>query len=88
MERGEPLSYDTSLTYPIAKIDGFDIHLERNFFGITIKETPKKDMFVGRNITADKLPSNVSYAQLVSNLQFVKVSLNSILSNFFLNELK
>uniref|UniRef100_A0A1I7VPP3 SSD domain-containing protein n=2 Tax=Loa loa TaxID=7209 RepID=A0A1I7VPP3_LOALO len=75
LQRGEPLSYDTSLTYPVAKIDGFDIHLERNFFGITMKEIPKKDMFVGQNITADKLPQNVSYAQLVSNLQFVKVIL-------------
>lgn len=75
LERGEALSYDTSLTYPIAKIDGFDIHLERNFFGITLKETPQKDMFIGQNITADKLPKNVSYAQLVSNLQFVKVVL-------------
>ncbi|KAL3990149.1 Patched family protein [Acanthocheilonema viteae] len=75
LQYGEPLSYDTSLTYPVAKIDGFDIHLERNFFGITIKETPKKDVFVGQNITTDKLPPNVSYAQLVSNLQFVKVVL-------------
>ncbi|KAM3728002.1 Patched-related protein [Dirofilaria immitis] len=75
LQRGEPLSDDTSLTYPVAKIDGFDVHLERNFFGITIKEMPKKDMFVGQNITADKLPANTSYAHLVSNLQFVKVVL-------------
>ncbi|VDK66869.1 unnamed protein product [Onchocerca ochengi] len=75
LQHGEPLSGDISLIYPVAKIDGFDVHLERNFFGITIKETPKKDAFIGQNITADKLPANTSYAQLVSNLQFVKVVL-------------
>ncbi|OZC08299.1 hypothetical protein X798_04650 [Onchocerca flexuosa] len=75
LEHGEPLSSDTSLIYPVARIDGFDVHLERNFFGITFKEAPKKDAFIGQNITADKLPANTSYAQLISNLQFVKVVL-------------
>uniref|UniRef100_A0A915Q2L6 SSD domain-containing protein n=1 Tax=Setaria digitata TaxID=48799 RepID=A0A915Q2L6_9BILA len=75
LQCGEPLSKDTSLNYPVAKIDGFNIHLERNFFGITLKEMPKKDAFIGQNITADKLLPNQSYAQLLSNLQFVKVVL-------------
>lgn len=71
LQRGENLSYDTSLAYPVAMIDGLKIHLERNFFGITLKELPEKDTFVNRNVTAS---TNVSYPQLVSNLQFVKVS--------------
>lgn len=75
MERNEPLSDDTTLSYPVAKIDGFDIHLERNFFGITTKEMPEKDAFVDKNVTANMISTNTSYAQLLSNLQFVKVRL-------------
>lgn len=75
VERNEPLSDDTTLSYPVAKIDGFDIHLERNFFGITTKEMPEKDAFVDKNVTANMISTNTSYAQLLSNLQFVKVAL-------------
>ncbi|VDN02925.1 unnamed protein product [Thelazia callipaeda] len=75
LQRGEQLPHDTTLSYPVAKIDGFDIHLEKNFFGIVLKDLPDKDAFVGQNITVDKLPINTSYAELLSNLKFVKVIL-------------
>lgn len=72
--RGEELSSDVMLTYPVSKIHGLSVHLERNFFGIKMKDMIKKDEFVGQNLTQDKLPVNTSYAQLLSNLDFVKVS--------------
>ncbi|VDK37378.1 unnamed protein product [Gongylonema pulchrum] len=79
LERNEPLSDDTTLSYPVAKIDGFNIHLERNFFGITLKDLPSKDAFVGKNFTADQLLANsTSYAQLLSNLK-QKMSLRMII---------
>ncbi|VBB26027.1 unnamed protein product [Acanthocheilonema viteae] len=34
---GEVRSEATNLTYPIAKITGFDIHLERNFYGVRLR---------------------------------------------------
>ncbi|EJW80140.1 hypothetical protein WUBG_08951 [Wuchereria bancrofti] len=34
---GEIRSEATNLTYPIAKITGFDIHLERNFYGVRLR---------------------------------------------------
>lgn len=73
LQDGSPLSSDTTLTYPVAKIDGFDVHLERNFFGIKKKELSSKHTYVAQNITFDQLPANASYAQLLSNIDFVKV---------------
>lgn len=75
LQRGKPLPDGFELSYPVAKINNIDFHLERNFFGVRKKELPNKNAFVGQNITGDNLPANKSYSQLLSNMDFVKVIL-------------
>uniref|UniRef100_A0A914ZN15 SSD domain-containing protein n=1 Tax=Parascaris univalens TaxID=6257 RepID=A0A914ZN15_PARUN len=75
LKSGKELSQETTLTYPVAKIDGFEVHLERIFFGIRMKEIVNKKAYVGEKITPDKLPANTTYSQMLTNLEFVKVIL-------------
>lgn len=75
LKLGQNLSQETTLTYPVAKIDGFDVHLERNLFGIKLKQMVNKSAHVGEKITPDKLPANITYSQMLTNLDFVKVNL-------------
>ncbi|KHN73964.1 Patched domain-containing protein 3 [Toxocara canis] len=72
---GKELSSDTTLTYPVARIDGLEVHLERNLFGIRTKEAINKKAYVGQKMTPDKLPKNMTYSQMLTNLDFVKVIL-------------
>ncbi|KAK0405140.1 hypothetical protein QR680_017819 [Steinernema hermaphroditum] len=73
LRSGLPLSSTTNLTYPVATIGGFTVHLERLLFGVQVKEDPVKDEFMGRNITADELVNNKTNAQLVTNMDSVRV---------------
>lgn len=73
LKLGKELSPETTLTYPVAKIDGFEVHLERNLFGIRMKEIINKKAYVGEKMTPDKLPANTTYSQMLTNLDFVKV---------------
>uniref|UniRef100_A0A9J2Q5W8 SSD domain-containing protein n=1 Tax=Ascaris lumbricoides TaxID=6252 RepID=A0A9J2Q5W8_ASCLU len=75
LKLGKELSPETTLTYPVAKIDGFEVHLERNLFGIRMKEIINKKAYVGEKMTPDKLPANTTYSQMLTNLDFVKVIL-------------
>ncbi|TKR58407.1 hypothetical protein L596_029855 [Steinernema carpocapsae] len=73
LRTGKPLSEGTNLTYPVATIEGFTVHLERLLFGVKKTDEPVKDAFVGRNISKNELVNNKTNAQLVTNMEFVKV---------------
>lgn len=73
LQRGLPLSNSTTLSYPQAILDGLDVHIERHLFGVTLKKQVAKDAFVGKNLTKDKLPPDTNYAQLLTNMNSVKV---------------
>ncbi|VDD85922.1 unnamed protein product [Enterobius vermicularis] len=75
LQRGLPLSNSTTLSYPQAILDGLDVHIERHLFGVTLKKQVAKDAFVGKNLTKDKLPPDTNYAQLLTNMNSVKVIL-------------
>lgn len=61
------------LRYPVAKIKGIEVHLERLFFGVKKKNIVKRDYFVEKNLDVEKLPVNTSLSQLLSEIDFVKV---------------
>ncbi|VDK18860.1 unnamed protein product [Anisakis simplex] len=73
LKEGKALSTDTTLTYPVAKIDGIDVHVERTLFGVKYREHFDKKALVG--IKADDLPKNLTLSQMVTNIDFVKVIL-------------
>uniref|UniRef100_A0A1I8ALK1 SSD domain-containing protein n=1 Tax=Steinernema glaseri TaxID=37863 RepID=A0A1I8ALK1_9BILA len=73
LRSGLPLSESTNLTYPVVTIGGFTVHLERLLFGVNVKEDPVKDAFVGRKIGPNEIVNNWTNAQLVTNMESVRV---------------
>ena len=73
LRAGRGLSNSTTLHYPVASLDGLDVHLERNFFGVTLQQTAYKTPLVGQKLTRETLPQNKSWAQVITNMDSVKV---------------
>ncbi|VDK70846.1 unnamed protein product [Litomosoides sigmodontis] len=69
-KRGEA----TNLTYPIAKISGFDVHLERNFYGVRLR--PYANSGRGRNssrIDDSSVDSEEMILQMITNIEYIQV---------------
>ncbi|CAB3400636.1 unnamed protein product [Caenorhabditis bovis] len=51
LQKGEELSANTNLSYPLAKMNGFDIHLERSFFGVSLNSDNSTNLLPHQKIT-------------------------------------
>lgn len=75
---GKVRSEATNLTYPIAKITGFDVHLERNFYGVRLRShtdsgNSHKSSSSSRegSIRAD---SEEAILKTITNIEYVQVT--------------
>uniref|UniRef100_A0A0R3S1T8 SSD domain-containing protein n=1 Tax=Elaeophora elaphi TaxID=1147741 RepID=A0A0R3S1T8_9BILA len=71
---GKARSEATNLTYPIAKITGFDVHLERNFHGVRLRsytnsESDRNSSRVGNGRT----DSEETILKAITNIEYIQV---------------
>lgn len=68
----------TNLSYPIAKISGFDIHLERNFYGVRLRsdqssENHRNRSSSGKGKTGSAAVSEEAILRAITNIEYVQV---------------
>uniref|UniRef100_A0A8R1XT12 SSD domain-containing protein n=2 Tax=Onchocerca TaxID=6281 RepID=A0A8R1XT12_ONCVO len=69
---GKIRSETTNLTYPIAKIFGFDIHLERNFYGVRLQSYTNKPNRNSTHKDQITIPEE-TVMQAITNIEFIQV---------------
>ncbi|KAK6105478.1 Patched family protein [Brugia pahangi] len=74
---GEIRSETTNLTYPIAKITGFDIHLERNFYGVRLRPYANSGNFRNSSTSTSKTDSTSftedTILETITNIEYIQV---------------
>lgn len=75
---GKVRSETTNLTYPIAKITGFDIHLERNFYGVRLQSyTNSGNRRNSSNVGSGKMDSATvteeTILKTITNIEYIQV---------------
>ncbi|CAG9541022.1 unnamed protein product [Cercopithifilaria johnstoni] len=75
---GQVRSEETNLTYPIAKITGFDIHLERNFYGVRLRSYTNSGNNRNNNSNSSKVDSSRTDSEetilkMITNIEYIQV---------------
>ena len=74
LKEGKPLDDETILSFPVSKVSGFTVNLERSFFGLKKKPLPDYRKFVGRKFSDEEnIEGNQTANHYVTNLAYVKV---------------
>uniref|UniRef100_A0A914LDL8 Uncharacterized protein n=1 Tax=Meloidogyne incognita TaxID=6306 RepID=A0A914LDL8_MELIC len=71
LHAGKRPSNSLNLTYPISRVNGFDLHLERNFYGVKLRNN---------NETRNKEDPEVSQLSKFTNIEHIEV--NCVKLNF------
>ncbi|OZC06917.1 putative ATP synthase F0, A subunit [Onchocerca flexuosa] len=69
---GKARSETTNLTYPIAKLFGFDVHLERNFYGVRLHSSTNKQNRSSISEGKRTIPEE-TIMQAITNIEYVQV---------------
>lgn len=80
---GKRKSQLMNLSYPIAKIEGFDVHLERSFYGVKLRQDHIQA--AKRNTTVYSSESELQLLSNVTNIEYLYVSFLYHMDQFFLN---
>uniref|UniRef100_A0A915PGG3 SSD domain-containing protein n=1 Tax=Setaria digitata TaxID=48799 RepID=A0A915PGG3_9BILA len=73
---GKARSEITNLTYPIAKIRGFEIHLERNFYGVRLRpyrNGSSYDRNIDRSKTESATATEKAILKAITNIEYIEV---------------
>ncbi|VDO54245.1 unnamed protein product, partial [Onchocerca flexuosa] len=68
---GKARSETTNLTYPIAKLFGFDVHLERNFYGVRLHSSTNKQNRSSTSEGKRTIPEE-TIMQAITNIEYVQ----------------
>ena len=75
LREGKPLAEDTNLTFPVSEVGGFTIHMERNFFGMKLKNSlTDYNKYAGRKFKKGELIDGKTAYQVVTNIEDLQVS--------------
>uniref|UniRef100_A0A8R1I1V8 SSD domain-containing protein n=1 Tax=Caenorhabditis japonica TaxID=281687 RepID=A0A8R1I1V8_CAEJA len=67
------ISKSTNLSYPLATMNGFDIHLERSFFGVILNENSKIKKENNNNSTELAITNSLPPHRAITNMKHVEV---------------
>ncbi|EFO14372.1 hypothetical protein LOAG_14149 [Loa loa] len=70
---GKKRSESTNLTYPIAKITGFDIHLERNFYGVRLRSYTNNTNNMDNSKIDSKAINEEIIMKTITNIEYIQV---------------
>ncbi|MCP9259988.1 Patched domain-containing protein 3 [Dirofilaria immitis] len=72
---GKVRSEITNLTYPIAKINGFNIHLEGNFYGVHLRPYANNQNHSSSIRKSETIATEDTIMQAITNIEYIQVIL-------------
>uniref|UniRef100_A0A0N5B0M8 SSD domain-containing protein n=1 Tax=Syphacia muris TaxID=451379 RepID=A0A0N5B0M8_9BILA len=73
MKNGDANTTRNVLTYPVANIDGIELYIERNLFGVKLKNESASSENTNNTTSSFNTNYGDNYAQSLTNMDYVKV---------------